>query len=115
MKLVTGLLCVQLLAGLGGAYVSFAYVHWAAMGKASAYGMRKELEEVQRFPDYKEPPKIKGYSHSDLVERMKRDADIRGETALFSFCFCLGASVFAALSLILLYRARPPKAETIPQ
>jgi hypothetical protein len=112
MKLIIGLLCVQLVAGLAGAYVSFAYVHWAAMGKARGYGMQKEFEQVQRSPDYKEPPKIKGYSHSDLVASMKRDADIRGEIALFSLLFSLGTSLSAAFLLFLLYRIQRSKAAT---
>jgi hypothetical protein len=104
MKLITGLLCVQLLAGFVGAYVAFAYIQTAAMGIDYGRRLRKEFEEVRKSAEYREPLEVKGYSHAELIDRYESDAHTRGEIALFAFCFSIGASVFAAMLLFLLYR-----------
>lgn len=70
--------------------------HSAGMGMEWAKEMRREFEQVSRAPEYHEPPKIRGYSYSRVIETRETEARERSRTAGVAFVVCLVASLFAA-------------------
>ncbi len=96
---IATILWMQLVLGLVGAFIAFGELHSAALGMEWGHGMRREFEQVRQSPEYREPPPIRGYSLSGLVEGIETDAYRRSRIAGLSFFSCLAASLFAAVLL----------------
>lgn len=104
MKSITIILWLQLALGLVGAFIAFGDIHSAALGMEWGRGMRLEFEHVRQSAEYREPPAIRGYTLSRLVEDVESDARRRGRIAMLSFVSCVAASLFAAVLLWLVHR-----------
>lgn len=105
MKPITTILWLQLVLGLVGAFIAFGDIHSSALGMEWGRGMRREFEQVRQSPEYREPPAIRGYSLSRLVEGVETDAYRRSRIAGFAFFSCLAASLFASVLLWLSHRS----------
>lgn len=106
MKAIIVILWVQFALGVVGSLLAFGHIHMSAMGRAWSHGMRTDFEQARQSPDYREPPPVRGYTVARFIDAMETDARRRGEIAFGAFVGSLVASLFAALSLFLLRRAR---------
>lgn len=104
MKSITVILWLQLLLGFGGMVLALGEAHSAGMGMEWGREMRREFEQVSRSLEYHEPPKIRGYSYSRMIETQEKDARERSRTAGLAFAVCLVASLSAAALLRLVHR-----------
>ena len=104
MKSLTVILWLQLLLSFGGMVLALGEAHSAGMGMEWAKEMRREFEQVSRSPEYHEPPKIRGYSYSRMIETREGESRERGRTAGLAFVVCLVASLSAAALLRLFHR-----------
>src|SRR5688572_29589215 len=87
------------MAGLVVAMFAYGDIHSSAMGMEYSRGMQREFEQLRQSPEYREPPAVRGYTLSRLVEERYTAASQRGHIALLAFGAGLGASLLAGVLL----------------
>ena len=108
MKPVIFILWAQLVVGLIGSCVSFAYMHQGAIGVAWCRSFKSDLDKVRQSPEYREPPLIKGDSYGLIVEKLEWGWRARAKLAFASLGLCAGLVASSILLLWLLRRVRHP-------
>ena len=103
MRAVKILLWIQLLLGLAGVYVAFAYMHWGAMSSAWAYNLRVDFDKMKQSPVYQEPAKIRDQSLDKILEDFQAYGRARADVAGYWLLTC-GALVAFAVSMLWLLR-----------
>jgi hypothetical protein len=104
MRTVKIILWLQILVGLVGGYIAFAYVHWGAMSQAWAYNLRVEFDRMKQSAGYQEPPRIRDQPWDKILEDMQAYGLARDHVAGYWALACAALVVFAAAVLWLLPR-----------
>lgn len=76
------------------------------MGTEWTSGLKKELATVQQSSDYREPPKIRGLSYSDVVDRLQ--AMTYGSMHLAGYCFIgsLAVAIMGTVEIWMVHRLK---------
>ena len=109
MRTIKVILWLQIVLGAVVAFMAFGHMHSAAMGMENGSRMRRELEQLQQSPAYREPPQILGSTFARLIENRFTDARQKGRLALLTFVTGLGASLFAVVMLWFAGWAKHPR------
>jgi len=71
MRALTTILWLQVLLGCIAAVLSWRPMFAGAMGTEWISGLKKDLAAIQQSTDYREPPKIRSLSSSDIIDRLQ--------------------------------------------
>ncbi len=105
MKAIKFLMLLQLGGGLAAMLFAFGAVHTGSLGVEGAARLRLEFEQARLVADYREPPRIKGLTYSDVLDRYHSTALERTHRAGECFFLAAGVVVFSVVGLILVKRA----------
>lgn len=106
MRALTTILWLQVLLGCIGAVLSWGPMFGGAMGTEWTSGLKKELAAVQQSSDYREPPKIRGLSYSDVVDRLQASTCDSMHLAGYCFIAALGVVILGTVELWLVHRLK---------
>ena len=106
LKIITFILSCQFVLGLAVARFAFGDMHSAAMGMEYSRGLERDFAQLMHSPEYPEPPEIRGYSFSRLIEDRYSSASQLGNAAFLAFGTGVAASLLASALLWLLWRVR---------
>jgi hypothetical protein len=104
MKIITIILGFQFVFGLAVAFFAYCDIHSSAMGLEHSHRLQRDFAQLRQSPEYREPPEVRGYSFSRLIEERYSLVSQRGRAALLAFGAGLGASLLAGILLWLLGR-----------
>ena len=108
MKPIKIILWIQLVLGLLGGYMAFAYIHWGAMSAAWAYNLHVEYDKMKQSPGFHEPLPIRDQSFARILDDMEAYGRARADVAFYWMLTCGALAVLAAVMLWFLRRAAPP-------
>jgi hypothetical protein len=77
-----------------------------AMGTEWTSGLKKDLAAIQQSADYREPPKIRGLSYTDIINRLQASTYESMHLAGYCFFAALGVVIMATVELWLVHRMR---------
>ncbi len=107
MKRIKIILWLQLILGLGGAFIAFSYMHWGAMSAAWGYNLRIELEKMQQAPGYQAPPPIRDQSLQKIVGDLEAYGHARADVAFYWLLTCIALAFFSSFVLWCLREQSP--------
>ena len=107
MRAAKTVLWIQLVLGLVGGYLAFAYMHWGALSAAWAHNLRVEFDKMKQSPGYSEPSKVRDQSWDKILEDFQASGRARADVAGYWLFTCGALVVFAAAMLWLLRRSMP--------
>lgn len=97
LKRIKIILWLQLMFGLGGAFIAFSYMHWGAMSAAWGYNLRLELEKQQQAAGYQAPPPIRDQSLQKIVGDLEAYGHARADVAFYWLLTSIALAVFSVL------------------
>lgn len=101
-RALTIILWLQLLIGSVAAFLSWGQMFAGATGTEWTSGLKKALAAMQQSADYREPPKIRGLSYSDVIDRLQGSTYDRMHLGGYCFLTALGLIVMTITELWLL-------------
>ena len=99
MQALKTILWLQVLLGCVAAALSWGPMFGGAMGTEWTSGLKRELAAVQQSADYQEPPKIRGLSYSDIVDRLRASTYDSMHLAGYCFIAAIGVVILGAAEL----------------
>lgn len=106
MRALTTILWLQVLLGCVAAVLSWGPMFGGAMGTEWTSGLKKELAAVQQSADYREPPKIRGLSYSDVIDRLQASTYDSMHLAGYCFVGSLAVVIVGAVELWMVHRLK---------